>query len=51
MLTRKGASMKKVLSISFLIMVITTEGVAFSAEQKSTLFVYNSSYDLTRGDL
>ena len=43
--------MKKVLSISFLIMVLTTEGVAFSAEQKSKLFVYNSSYDLTRGDL
>ncbi len=43
--------MKKVLSISFLIMVLTTEGVAFSAEQKSKLFVYNSSYDLMRGDL
>jgi hypothetical protein len=43
--------MKKVLSLVLLIMVLTTEGVPFSAEQKSKLFVYNSSYDLTRGDL
>ncbi|MFB0505795.1 MAG: CARDB domain-containing protein [Thermodesulfobacteriota bacterium] len=43
--------MKKVLFLVLLIMVLTMEGVAFSAEQKSKLFVYNSSYDLTRGDL
>jgi hypothetical protein len=43
--------MKKVLSISFLIMILTTGGDAFCAEQKSKLFVYNSSYDLKRGDL
>jgi len=43
--------MKKLLSISFLIVLLTMGGVAFSAEQKSKLFVYNSSYDFTRGDL
>lgn len=43
--------MKKVLYISSLIVVLTMGGVAFSAEQKSKLFVYNSSYDLARGDL
>jgi hypothetical protein len=43
--------MKRVLSISFLIMILTTGGDAFSAEQKSKLFVYNSTYDLKRGDL
>ncbi len=43
--------MRKVLFLVLLIMVLTMEGVAFSAEQKSKLFVYNSSYDLTRGDL
>ena len=43
--------MKKVLFISIATMVLITKVVAFSAEQKSRLFVYNSSYDLTRGDL
>jgi hypothetical protein len=43
--------MKKVLSISLSIVVLTMGGVAFSVEQKSKLFVYNSSYDLTMGDL
>jgi hypothetical protein len=43
--------MKKVLSISFLIMALIMGGDAFSADQKSKLFVYNSSYDLKRGDL
>ncbi len=43
--------MKKVLSISLVVMVLAMEGLAFSADQKSKLFVYNSSYDLMRGDL
>ncbi len=43
--------MKKVLSTVLLIIILGMEGVAFSAEQKSNLFVYNSSYDFMRGDL
>ncbi|UCD71374.1 MAG: hypothetical protein JSW70_10335 [Syntrophobacterales bacterium] len=43
--------MKKVLSISFVIMILVMKVVAFSAEPKSKLFVYNSSYDLMKGDL
>jgi len=43
--------MRKVFFLAFLTVVLIMEGVVFSAEQKSGLFVYNSSYDLTRGDL
>jgi hypothetical protein len=43
--------MKKVLSISMAVMVLAVNVAAFSAERKSALFVYNSSYDLMRGDL
>jgi len=43
--------MKKFLSISIAVMVLAVNVAAFSAERKSALFVYNSSYDLMRGDL
>jgi hypothetical protein len=43
--------LKKVLPIWFMIMVLAITAVAFSAERKSNLFVYNSFYDLMRGDL
>jgi len=43
--------MKKVLSILLVIIVLAMRVLAFSAERKSKLFVYNSSYDLRRGDL
>lgn len=43
--------MKKILPISLVIMVLAMKLPAFPAERKSTLFVYNSSYDLMRGDL
>jgi len=43
--------MKKVIFVSLVITVLVIKGVAFSAELKSKLFVYNSFYDLMRGDL
>jgi len=43
--------MKKILPISLVIMLLVMKLPAFPAERKSTLFVYNSSYDLMRGDL
>ncbi len=43
--------MKKLLSISLVVMVLAVNVAAFSAERKSALFVYNSAYDLVRGDL
>ncbi len=43
--------MKKILLISLVIMVLVMKLPAFPAERKSALFVYNSSYDLMRGDL
>ncbi len=43
--------MKKILSISLAIVVLAMKLPAFPAERKSALFVYNSSYDLMRGDL
>jgi len=43
--------MRKVLSILLVIIVLGLKVGAFSAERKSKLFIYNSSYDLMRGDL
>jgi hypothetical protein len=43
--------MRKVLFTSFFIAILTMGVVAFSAEEKSRLFVYNSSHDFMRGDL
>jgi hypothetical protein len=43
--------MRKVFFLSVLVIILTAKGLGFSAEQKSKLFVYNSSYDFTRGDL
>ena len=43
--------MKKALPISSVIIFLAMTVGAFSAELKSKLFVYNSSYDLMRGDL
>ena len=43
--------MKKILSTVLAVMVLAINVPAFSVERKSTLFVYNSSYDLMRGDL
>ncbi len=43
--------MKKALFISFILFFLAIAALALSAEQKSMLFVYNSSYDLMRGDL
>jgi hypothetical protein len=43
--------MKKVISVFLVITVLVIKAVAFSAELKSKLFVYNSFYDLMRGDL
>jgi hypothetical protein len=43
--------MKKILSVVLVVMVLAMKVPAFSVERKNKLFVYNSSYDLMRGDL
>jgi hypothetical protein len=43
--------MRKVFFLSVLIIILTVKGLTFSAEQKTKLFIYNSSYDFMRGDL